>query len=294
MTSRRLVIRDRINSLVAQCRAERSIHQVAATRMRSEAERAATEGRTDEAARLNRDAAIHELEMLGRDAVVFDGIRQPKPMATGDREHRLDALKRSREYYTLAAAASIMAPDAGQYGVVLMQLIEASRQGNLSTRRPSRLNFRHRDPRHGRSRVSLADEIQGEAHWNELNCWLDEHHAHIAWRFSKPGDPLDEGTAPASKDALAITPHRGPNKTNGAAPSTGRKSAQQAWNDKFINALRELGHDPAALPPEKRGASGVRAQVRQKLGVGVKNKAFARAWDRAKGDHVISFRPLDN
>jgi hypothetical protein len=125
--------------------------------------------------------------------------------ADGKRAY-LDELKDYQRtgWYTLAAAADSMGlPE--RYSVRLKRLIEAALQDLLPVYEPpdeegSRIKCDFGSPPR---RLALVDAQHHEAHCKDLNTWIEQHEAHISWRF-----PLPDGMAEVAAAAPTETETR--------------------------------------------------------------------------------------
>lgn len=71
-----------------------------------------------------------------------------------------------------------------------------------------------------------------------------------------------------------------------------RRAAQ---DQAILSKLRELSHDPRALPMYKAGKPGVKAKVRAAIGskgMWVGPRVFDKAWERLSQNKEIAYRPL--
>lgn len=78
-----------------------------------------------------------------------------------------------------------------------------------------------------------------------------------------------------------------------ASTSAERPQGQHAWQENLIlQAIRELGHDPSALPEFTPGKpwvkSEVRAHVSRQFPQFAEGTVFQKAWERLRGDGRIS------
>lgn len=185
--------------------------------------------------------------------------------------------------FWLHEAAQILADahglDAPQ---LLRRMKEAFRLGGL----------RVRDPATGTLRIPGEVELTFHNMFvtpADIDGWLTQDGAD--YRF-----PVAQHTASASPAARpeAATAHAAPRVPDSAsAPAAGLPGAvavlvplqrQRYQEGEILRALRELGHDPAALPERLPGKSGAKAAAWRRLSWKTEQRGvFDKAWDRLRG-----------
>lgn len=89
-------------------------------------------------------------------------------------------------------------------------------------------------------------------------------------------------------------------KAEGAVDPTSRENVEPyiqkylRQETAILNALRDLGYDPAALPKNIKGRSGVKSLTRKKLAGRTDlftEKAFDKTWERLRSDKRIADKP---
>jgi hypothetical protein len=162
------------------------------------------------------------------------------------------AAKNAAGRYTLGEAAALIATNTGEReSAVLAELQSAVKEGKLTVHEPGR-NLPYRP--------TTVRKFYEEAHWNDLNTWLDGIKFRNPWRFPKP----DGRTA--------------------AIPEAAKRLSQEAENERAIlQAIADLGLKPLALPNFGVGKPGARSLVRAKLSW-MTNGQFKKAWERLSAE----------
>ena len=119
-----------------------------------------------------------------------------------------------------------------------------------------------------------------EAHWDDLNAWLEENEQRIAWRFPRPEASL----TPSGQDADGGTEEA---KESPAKPL----QRQRLQEREILRVLRERGYDPQNLPPYGPNQPGAKHAVRDELKrcdtAGWHGTVFDKAWGRLRANGEI-------
>jgi hypothetical protein len=183
-----------------------------------------------------------------------DVVASLEPRASGDAAE--SAQRRERGLFTVEEVASTIAAKQGWHDSardsLRRQLVEAARSGVLIIRHPhTELPHRPDVVRDFYDLVTVAD----------VNQWLQS----------------------------VAAPYRLNTEHGAAENSDDRPRQRSAVQDAAIlRTITQLGHDPTALPKNKRGKPGVKAAVRAKLSDAMwQGTVFNKAWDRLRKTGAI-------
>lgn len=174
--------------------------------------------------------------------------------------------------YTLEQAARVLEREAGErFETVLDSLISAAKSGELPMYNPGE-NFR-RD--YTAEKTKRVRDFYEEVHSVDLNEWLEANQPYVKYRF--PAPPM---TAKGSTDL----------------PEVDRPVPRQRWQeDKIRAALRSLGIDIQAMPPNVSGKRGTKSLVKAECkkndpSAWQGSTVFDKAWQRCLDDGSITYK----
>lgn len=181
--------------------------------------------------------------------------------------------------YTLEEAAQLIgnnAPIAANY--VLEKMKESTGSGELKVYRPHGLQPYEPEPKKDLVYIpGLSNSIKNyvpvgyvESFWDDLNHWLEKKEPRIKFRFPNPEQV--ENVEFANTDLVLEKPLK----------------IQIIQEDEILRIIKaELKLNPLTLPANKRGKSGIKAKVRNKLKW--EGSRFNKAWERLLQKEVLRY-----
>ncbi|EIN00426.1 hypothetical protein WQE_15386 [Paraburkholderia hospita] len=199
---------------------------------------------------------------LGKFPRLPEWLAVSKRKAIGDMQQ---AEKDAAGRYTLHEAAEKIAESGERLKALQMKLCAAAERGELTVHGPGELGrYQYLDGAKARPHYE-------EAYWDDLNAWLEKFEPRIVFRFAPPVEPTSLDTC-SNDDTLDVAERE---------PKSRPLARQRHQEDEILRVIRELGHDPKALPKRIPGQPWVKSAARDKL-TGFGDKVFDLAWERLR------------
>jgi hypothetical protein len=175
----------------------------------------------------------------------------------------------------LRQAAEFIELEGGEnYKSILERLTTAALNDELPMYLPGE-NLRHDYGPKPRKRLCVRD-FYDQTYWNDLNAWLVQYEPRITCQFPQPSSqPPPDGRAGSTgtESHICSTATRVPKE---------RPLKQRVYQEEeVLRAIRELGHDPMALPKGARGRPGVKKEARSLLSQ-FSRSIFDKTWMRLR------------
>ena len=127
--------------------------------------------------------------------------------------------------------------------------MSAAEAGSLPTYEPGK-RLRYTYGPSGSSRG--VRKFYEEAYWSDITAWLEKSEPRVTFQSPKRAEIIASESTP--RDATHVGPKERPQQ-------------KQRWQEEqILQAMRDLGISPMALPKRRPGVAGVKADVRERLG----------------------------
>ena len=202
----------------------------------------------------------------------FEGFAVDNP--SNHPVHRqLEAAPTPDARYTLEEAAKVLSDETNErYEQILPRLMSAAEAGSLPTYEPGK-RLRYTYGPSGSSRG--VRKFYEEAYWSDITAWLEKSEPRVTFQSPKRAEIIASESTP--RDATHVGPKERPQQ-------------KQRWQEEqILQAMRDLGISPMALPKRRPGVAGVKADVRERLGdLHWTPSVFDKAWERLRMLQLIT------